>query len=322
MNVQIVSTTDTPEAVTEAMSTDLAGKKVDDKKPVDKPSNDPVVDEPTDKPVDEPTDEVIEDEAEGEEEEIEEDDEDTEVLEAKKDEIKPKKKGGFQKKIGKLEQEKEYWRQEALRAQSQKQTPETKVDTKPELSTKPNPDNYKTVSEYDDAVFDWKYEQKRSREIAKEREDAVKSEVQTKISKHDERVEEFKKSHEDFRESWEEAVEMVGAQNLSLTVREAIINSESGPALMYELANDPKEFKRICQLTPISAAMALGKIEARIKPSTTSENKQKKTVPKPITPVRTKGTKISRDISDPNLSQRDYEKLRNEQIRQRQQGRV
>lgn len=310
MSISVGSTTDSKEAVMAAMG-DLASQKpVENKKEVSTQNAESKPDETKDESVKDET-ELEEKEApeneekENEAEELEESEDET------KDESKPKKKGGFQKKLEKaeklrasLEQEKEYWRNEALRTK----TTETKVEeTKPDLSKRPKADDFKSHDEYVEALTDWKLESKLLAKEQKQKEDAVKSEVQTKISKHQERVTKFSDDHED----WDDVIEVVAKQPLSITVQEAIINSELGPDLMYELAKDPKELKRICGLTPIQAAMALGKIEARLtKSDSPKETKLTTKAPAPVTPVRTRSGSATKSIHDENLTFREYENLR------------
>ncbi len=298
MSIVIVSPTDTKEAVMAAMG-DLAStkpveetKKASDETPVEK----------------EETEEI---EAEEIQDEIEEKEETIEELEAKDE--KPKKKGGFQKKIEKLKSEVSnkdlelnFLRQEMAR----RNTPANETKTEPvDTSKRPKADTFATHDEYVEALTDWKLESKLLVREQKQRDDAIKTEVQTKIGKHQERVIDFAKSHDD----WDDALESVDNIPLSITVREAIVSSDIGPELMYELSKDPKELKRICSLNPISAAMALGKIEARIsKPSKTSdEPKPKSKVPEPVSPVRTKGGTVAKGYRE-DMSLREYESWRKE----------
>ncbi len=267
----------------------------------------------------EPEPEEIED-PEDPAEEVKEDEEG--AVKAKEDEPKPKKKGGFQKKIERLntrltaaEQNAEYWRTQALR---EKPAEQKKVETIQDLSKRPKADDFKTADEYQEALTDWKVEQRLATERQKQQDDAVKKEIQAKFSQHGQRVEEFKKEHEDFEDDWKDAVSKVGENNLSLTVREVIVTSEMGPELMQELANDPKEFKRICGLSALEAAKALGKIEVRLTKPTTPKKEETKTKasPKPPTPVRTKGSNTSKGYHD-KMTQREYEDWRNEQLKAR-----
>lgn len=304
MTISIQSTSDSPEAVTAALG-DLAPKPVVDEPKVEpvtevdpKPGEESEVEEVTEV-IEVPTDEESEDESE--------------ELEAKENETKekPKKIGGFQKKIAKLKQETEYWKEQALRTQAPaKVEPPAKVQ---DQSLRPKPTDFATHDDYVEALVDWKAEAKMQAAKQKDREEKIKTEVQAKFNTHQQRVTAFKETHEDF----DDALENVSTIPMSLAVQESILESDVGPQMMYALAKDPKEFKRLCSLPPLQAAREIGKLEAKFSKTTSTTSSVTTTrAPKPVTPVRTRGATSVKDISDPNISQREFERLREEQIKQ------
>lgn len=304
MSMQIVSTTDNADAVTAAMGNLAETKPIEDKKEVSKE----VEAKASDATKESKTQESVEAKAETESEELLEESEVEESDETDDELEKPKKKSsGFKKKFERteklrvsLEQEKEFWRNEALKVKPQ--TSEEKTQAKPDLSKKPKAETFNSHDEYVEALTDWKLDQR----DLKQKEEKVKTEAQSKIGKHQERVKEFAKAHDD----WDDVIETVGNTPLSITVQEAILSSDLGPELMYELAKDPKEFKRICALSPIQAAMALGKIEARVTKSDSSKEEKLTTkAPPPIKPVRSKGTTVETGYRD-DMSLTDYDKWR------------
>ncbi len=307
MSIVIVSPTDSPEAVAAAMGDLATNKPADDKKSSEDLNGK--------EPLDNEEEELEEIEKDSEEIKEDEDEIGKEELEAK-NESKPKKKGGFQKKIEKLrsevsskDMEINFLRQEMQR----KSVSETKPEVTQDLTGMPKENDFSTVREYDKALIRWEVKQELLAEKQKARDESAKQELQTKFSKHGERVDGYKKTNEDFEDEWNDALKEVGAQNLSLTVREVIVNSDIGPELMQALIDDPKEFKTICGMTPLNAAKALGKIEARIsKPSKTStETKPKSKVPEPIKTVKTKSGAITKGYRD-DMTQREYEAWRKE----------
>lgn len=318
MTIDIQSTTDSKETVVAAMGDLASGKTVEEKPLEEKPLENGEI-KPTEgeKPESEETENPEDQEEENEESE------ELEVKSENENQDKPKKKGGFQKRIDKMnkrltaaEQEREYWRGEALRTKPAGEQRPVNEAVKPDLSTKPNKNDFETVDAYEDARDEWVKNQAIADFKKHQRDESVKSEIQTKMGKHHDRVTEFKKSHEDFQDDWDDAIKEVGETNLSLTVREVIVNSDLGPELMAELSKDPKEFKRICSLHPLDAAKALGKIEARFsKTSETSKEKKTTKAPAPVTPVRTRGSTSMKSLYDENLSQRDFERLRAEQLK-------
>lgn len=240
-------------------------------------------------------------------------------------EARPKKKSGTQRRIEKLvkqrtqaEQEREYWRQEALKhsAPKNEQVPET-VPPQTSPTDKPVPDSFETHQEYIEALTDWKMEQRDKQREIKAAQDQAKTEYQKRVESHSERVKAFTKTHEDFDELMSEVDDVP----LSITVQEVILASENGPDLMYELAKDRKEFERICKLPAIDAARALGRLEARIAKS--SEEPKQVTKPKttkappPPKPITASSASGKKSVYDDDLSQAEYERIRAEQERRR-----
>lgn len=272
-----------------------------------------------------------ENESEDEQEESEDEakgDDKNEDDESEEDEDQLKKKSrskrGFKKRIAKLsnklsekDKEIEYLKKqlfEGKKPDDVNDSKQAKGDDQ-ESDAKPVADDFETHEDYIEALTDWKLEQKLSAQKAKEKETQVQSEHQKAVKAHIDRVEEFRESHEDFDEVIEDASDI----QMSVAVQQLIIESENGPELMYELSKDPDELERICSLPPMSAAREFGKFETRIMKSSEpkKEAKEIKTTkaPKPIKPVGAKASGSGKkDIYDPNLSQAEFERLRQEQL--------
>lgn len=308
MSILVTSTTDSAEAVTAAMS-DLA-------KPVDEVKDKPA---PEAKATSETTEESEPSEVTGDETNPKEGDEYPD--EAKEDQ-KPKSKNGFKKRIDKLranvsdkEREIAYWKAEALKSQAPKEAAKPAANLEPVSNLKPKAESFESRDEYMEALADWKVDQKLKAAESSRRESEVKSAYQKKVTTFSEKREAFAEKHDDFHE----LLEAVDDIPMSLTVQEVILSSDNGPELMYELAKNRKEYERISALPSIAAARELGKFEAKIASSKESSPVGEKTTkaPKPLNPVGTSGSGIKKSIHDPNISQREYERLREEQIRAR-----
>jgi hypothetical protein len=99
-----------------------------------------------------------------------------------------------------------------------------------------------------------------------------------------ERLEGFRAKTADF----DTALASVDHIILKPVVHQALMDSEVGPQLMYELARAPKELERIAKLSPLAAVRALGAFEAKITANAAPPPAQKATVsraPEPIRPV-------------------------------------
>lgn len=264
-------------------------------------------------------------EAKEEEHEIHEDEseDESEKSEESKDEAKdkPKKKSGFQRRIDKLNAKftAEQQRAAALEARlAQLESAggkKTEVEAPKKASTdgRPDPDKFNTHAEYVEALADWKFEQKRQAHEEESRKKALQTEQQKTLEAHTKRVKSFAEKTEDFQD----VLENVDDLPVSQAVQELLISSENGPELMYELAKNRAEFERISSLSPISAARELGRFESKFlsKASATGTQETKKltNAPKPIDPVGAKGGSGTKSIYDPNLSQKDYERIRAKQ---------
>lgn len=200
----------------------------------------------------------------------------------------PKKKNGIQKRIGKLnarisaaEQKAQYWEQEALKQQRIAQPKiETEI-TKPSADGKPTSDKFTTHEDYVEALTEWKVDQRLTAEKQQSKQQDLKSQQDLKLKSYLEKRDAFAKGHDDYFER------MADINNIpmSITVNEALLDNELGPELIYELAKDPEEYKRICNLSVVQAALEIGKLSERLAKPKATEAKQTTKAPKPIEPV-------------------------------------
>lgn len=264
------------------------------------------------------------DEAKDEAEEKSEDESEGEEDDKEPENEKPKKKGGFQRRVDKLtrkisekDTEIEYWKREALKKgateSKEGEEVEPKAESKETDPGKPRAEDFDDHSEYVEALAEYKADQKIKDYASKQEQKRIQSEQQAKVNSHIQRVQEFSEKVDDFQE----VLEGVDDIQASATVQEVIITSENGAELMYELAKDRAEYARICNLTPIAAARALGRFESKISSRSSQEKVEPKKItkaPKPLTPVGSKGGKAEKSIYDAgSMTQKEYEALRAKQ---------
>jgi len=182
-----------------------------------------------------------------------------------------------------------------------------KTAPKEEVKAKPTLDQFDSLEEYTDALTDYKLELK----AQKEREDAAANEAkqrQTQLkSTFQERQNEFKSKVADY----DEVVAEIAEIKLSSAIIETLAESELGPQLAYHFGKNPEELERINELSPISAAREIGKLEAKLS-STEKPPKKQSSAPNPITPVSTRSSDSG--LSD-NLPAEEWIKRRNAQLR-------
>jgi hypothetical protein len=160
----------------------------------------------------------------------------------------------------------------------------------PESNQKPTPDNFKDAFEYAEALAVWSAEQalvKREQEVKQKEFEAQKQKViQTWQQKLEATIAELP-DYED----------MVASSNVSVndTVRDAILESDVGPRILYELASDDEMAEKLSTMTTASALKLIGKLEAKFEKTEEPVKAEKKTVaakskaPEPIRPLRSTG---------------------------------
>jgi hypothetical protein len=306
MSIEITSTTDSAEAVLTA----TGSVKETNSEPVKETDETAEESEPSET---EETEETKANDEDSTDEDEQSEDEETEETEEKPKEEK-KKKSGFKKRIERFERrlsekerEIEHWKNEAMKKSEPKQSQET---AKPNEDGKPKASQFETHEEFTEALTDWKLEQRDLKRKLEEQKKQAQSAQEKALTDFRSKAQEFAKSHDDF----EDVLESVDDIPLSIGLHESILSSDLGPQVMYELSKNRKELERINKLTPLAAAREIGKIEALIsKPEPKTKNTTK--APSPVKPVGGKADKATRkSIYDPNLSQAEYEKLREEQL--------
>jgi hypothetical protein len=171
----------------------------------------------------------------------------------------------------------------------------------PESNRKPSPDDFKDAFEYAESLAQWSAEQalaKREQEI-KQRE--VEAQRQTVIKTWQQKLETTIAELPDYQE-------MVASSTVSVndTVRDAILESDVGPRILYELASDDEMAEKLSTMTTASALKLIGRLEAKFEKTEEPAKAEKKTVaakskaPEPIRPLRSTGgvAEVSLDGND------------------------
>ena len=164
------------------------------------------------------------------------------------------------------------------------------AQAQPESVQKPTPDNYKDAFEYAEALSQWSAEQallKREQEVKQKEFEVQKQKViQTWQQKLEATIAELP-DYED----------MVASSNVKVndTVRDAILESDVGPRILYELASDDDIAEKLSTMSTASALKLIGKLEAKFEKTEEPVKAEKKTVaakskaPEPIRPLRSTG---------------------------------
>ena len=160
----------------------------------------------------------------------------------------------------------------------------------PESNQKPTPDNFKDAFEYAEALANWSAEQalvRREQEVKQKEVEAKREKV---ISTWQQKLEATKAELPDYED-------MVASSTVTVndTVRDAILESDVGPRILYELASDDEMAEKLSTMTTSSALKLIGKLEAQFEKTEAPAKAERKSVaaksnaPEPIRPLRSTG---------------------------------
>ena len=225
-------------------------------------------------------------------------DTDTDAADAKEGESEnghKKRPGGWQRKIARLEAERETLI-EALRKVGGNVEPKTQTarseDGPPVKPAKPKISDFEDYAAYDAAVGKWEderdeyYEKKLQYELRQnltkvEAEKQQRNERQTIADAFSAQVEAARKVHKDF-----DSVVFNEDVPMSKAMHDAIVTSEHGALIAYELGQNPDEAERIAKLNPVAAIREIGKIESRIADKNRATEKDDEEDEEPVVTTR------------------------------------
>lgn len=226
------------------------------------------------------------------------------------------KKTRYQKRIDELVREREeakeelaQWRLEALRLAEQTaavKEPPPKIEVDMSDLPKPMPDDFDDEDEYELAKTEWAVEKALRRQQAANRHQEERSQQKTLQQTVMEWREKGRQKYPDFDTTFTNNLPVSEAMSL------AILNNEYGHDVAYALGKNPNEAYRIIQLHPIEQAMEIQKIATR--ESRRKQPKQESTAPTPTSPLGEREVVAKpTNLYDPNISFKEYERIRNKQ---------
>jgi len=159
-----------------------------------------------------------------------------------------------------------------------------------EVNTKPQPDDYADAFRYAEALAEWSANEavaRREQEIKQQAEQAKQQEV---MKTWQQKLEAVKAELPDYED-------MVASSTVAVSdaVRDAILESDVGPRILYELASDDELGAKIATLSTAQALKMIGKLEAKFEvqaeePAKSKPVAVKSNAPKPINPIRGTGS--------------------------------
>ena len=159
-----------------------------------------------------------------------------------------------------------------------------------EVNTKPQPDDFPDAFKYAEALAEWSANEavaRRDRELRQQQEQAKQQEV---LKTWQEKLDAVKAEVPDYED-------MIASSTVAVSdaVRDAILESDVGPRILYELASDDELGAKIANLSTAQALKMIGKLEAKFEvqaeePAKSKPVAVKSNAPKPINPIRGTGS--------------------------------
>lgn len=167
--------------------------------------------------------------------------------------------------------------------------PETKIEV-------PKREKFKTDAEFDEAMFDYRYQVRRAKEAADQAQTTMQARLKQNYETYEASVTAFKDEHDD----WEETVNSKAIPINESTYLSVIELGKDGPAVTYYLGKHPDYARQLADMTPHSAAMEVGRLATRLKTGARTTRpgaadsgvkpKPKPRLPEPVRPASTAAT--------------------------------
>lgn len=205
----------------------------------------------------------------------------------------------LEKRFSEITKQREQAREEAKREREARESLEAKVAelerrTHPQkveaLNEEPRPEQFNDAFEYARALAEFSAEQALKNRDRVELEKKYQAEQDKLIEVWNERLETTKKELPDYADMIESSDVMVSDQ-----VRDALLESDAGPRILYHLAEYPDYAEKLSKMTVVSALREIGKLEAKFEKAETKPVVRSK-APAPINPLRATGGSMNTPV--------------------------
>jgi hypothetical protein len=171
----------------------------------------------------------------------------------------------------------------------------------------PDRAKFKSDADYEEAMFDYRYQVRRAKELQQQTQNATAAQLKENLENYQSAVADFKDEHDD----WDDVVNQ--AIPIHESVYLAVMELENGPDVTYYLGKHPDYARRLAEMSPLSAAMEVGRLSSRLKtgapdPSAAGNGatrKPKTRLPEPVKPVSTAATSSTLTSAEA-AKKRDY----------------
>lgn len=210
----------------------------------------------------------------------------------------------LEKRFSEITKQREEAREEAKRERAARESLEQRLadlekrgQPKVEaVNEEPKPEQFNDAFEYARALAEYSAEQALLNRDRAELEKKYQEEHNKLIETWNDRLEATKKELPDYQDMIESSDVMVSDQ-----VRDALLESDAGPRILYHLAENPDYAEKLSKMTVVSALREIGKLEAKFEKAEASEKTKAKSVmrskaPAPINPLKAMGGSMDTPI--------------------------
>jgi hypothetical protein len=162
------------------------------------------------------------------------------------------------------------------------QEPATKQPVDIALDGKPQLDSYEDYEQYNEALVDWKFNQRDAQQVVNNQAESEARAKQERIDGFEQRASTFRAKQADFDEV-ARSPEISHVYGQAPHLADIVESSEAGPEIAYYFGNNPDIAANIASMSPYQAAIEVGKLEAKV--TTAPKPKNITQAPTPITPV-------------------------------------
>lgn len=200
----------------------------------------------------------------------------------------------LEKRFSELTKQREQARQEAAQERSAREAMEIRLKAlesqrqptqTPKTDQKPDASQFTDAFEYAEALAEWSAENALKNRDKQDENRRANDERQKVITSWSAKLEAAKSEMPDYED-------MVASSDVVVSdqIRDAILDSDVGPRILYHLAENTDAAKKLAAMSPTSAMREIGKLEARFEKSEDPKSKRIEAVtrsnaPKPITPI-------------------------------------
>ena len=201
----------------------------------------------------------------------------------------------LEKRFSEITKQREAARQEAQREREAREALEARLkdleakvapQAPAKVDEEPKPDQFTDAFEYAKALAEWSAEQALLNRDKQEAERKANEERQKLIQSWQTKLEQAKATLPDYEE-------MIASSDVVVNddIRDAILESDVGPQILYHLAENPEIAKKITGGSTRQALRELGKLEARLEAKQPETKRIEPVVarskaPEPISPIR------------------------------------